>query len=251
MNYFNNHNIKDLIEENQKNLLIKIIGIQKEPIIIENNKNNNINDINNFLKKENINIISLNPIKNDKEKLSNNINNLKIEKLFYIKLSYNNNIINNFKIVNNGNIIIKQKKKKRKDKMTEITEELNPLIPINNIEFNIDKIIKKIKYINNKEQEIYFIKDMNNNEIKYTNILLEINKGDALEINPFSIKKTEIKKENNFDILNNKYIFYSLKAKNKMMKMILPIKIKIVLKKYLFRFIIKYLKENKTLNKDH
>ena len=221
-----NNIIKDLKEESQQNLNIQIIRQKNET-------NNNIEC--------KINSVTI------KSKPEIKINNLIIQKISDIQLSWNT-YIQSLQIIysENNNLIIKrQKKKKKKEKMTEITEELNPIFPCNIIEFNIEKIIQKIKYINNKEQEFYFLKDINNNDIKYNNVILEINKGEALEINPILLKKTEVKKENDFDILSNKYVLYTLKAKNNMMKMILPIKIKIILKKSAFHFIINCLEDNK------
>ena len=150
----------------------------------------------------------------------------------------------------NNNLFIKQKKKKRCDKMTEITEELNYILPCNNSELYIKNIIKKIIYVTNKEQEISFIKEIENDKNKfiYENIKLEIEKENALEINPLVIKKaSEISQESDIEIPYNKYTFFTEKAKNNMMKMILPIKLKVTLREFIqkntFPWLIKQLKE--------
>ena len=149
----------------------------------------------------------------------------------------------------NINIIIKSKKKKRCEKMTEITEELNPILPCNNYELSIDRIIRKILYINNNEQELSFIKknEDGKNKIIYNNINLEIYKDDALEINPLMMKQSLITKENDINIPFNKYTFFTKKAKNNMMKMILPIRLKTTLREFVqrntFPLLIKYLKD--------
>ena len=149
----------------------------------------------------------------------------------------------------NINIFIKSKKKKRCEKMTEITEELNPILPCNNYELSIDRIIRKILYINNNEQELSFIKknEYGKNKIIYNNINLEIYKDDALEINPLMMKQSLITKENDINIPFNKYTFFTKKAKNNMMKMILPIRLKTTLREFVqrntFPLLIKYLKD--------
>ena len=149
----------------------------------------------------------------------------------------------------NINIFIKSKKKKRCEKMTEITEELNPILPCNNYELSIDRIIRKILYINNNEQELSFIKknEDGKNKIIYNNINLEIYKDDALEINPLMMKQSLITKENDINIPFNKYTFFTKKAKNNMMKMILPIRLKTTLREFVqrntFPLLIKYLKD--------
>ena len=149
----------------------------------------------------------------------------------------------------NINIFIKSKKKKRCEKMTEITEELNPILPCNNYELSIDRIIRKIVYMNNNEQELSFIKknEDGKNKIIYNNINLEIYKDDALEINPLMMKQSLITKENDINIPFNKYTFFTKKAKNNMMKMILPIRLKTTLREFVqrntFPLLIKYLKD--------
>ena len=149
----------------------------------------------------------------------------------------------------NINIFIKSKKKKRCEKMTEITEELNPILPCNIYELSIDRIIRKILYINNNEQELSFIKknEDGKNKIIYNNINLEIYKDDALEINPLMMKQSLITKENDINIPFNKYTFFTKKAKNNMMKMILPIRLKTTLREFVqrntFPLLIKYLKD--------
>ena len=149
----------------------------------------------------------------------------------------------------NINIFIKQKMKESCEKMTEITEELNPILPCNNYELYIERIIKNIIYINTKEQELSFIKkiDEDKNKIIYNNNNLEIYKDEALEINPLMIKQSAITKENNIEIPFNKYCFFTEKAKTNMVKMILPIKLKTTLREFVqrntFPLLIKYLKD--------
>jgi len=152
----------------------------------------------------------------------------------------------------NNNLFIKQKRIKKCDKMTEITEDLNLILPCNNYELYIEKIIKKITYINNNEQELSFIKQLgdneNKNKIAYDSVNLELSKENALEINPLLFKKTpEITRENDMAIHYNKYAFFTAKAKKNMIKMILPLKLKTTLREFVRRntlpLLIKQLKE--------
>ena len=206
------------------------------------------------------------PITNSKESIENkyeNVNQFSIEGEKKIKLrdknknktKVNPNIKNEFVTIKiipaiNNNLFIKKKKIKTCEKMTEITEDLNLILPCNNYELFIEKIINKIIYVNNNEQQLSFIKDPLNsiNKKIYKNIYLEINKENALEINPLIIKNTpEITKENEMQILYNKYAIFTQKARKNMIKMILPIKIKVTLRQFIHRnifpLLIKQLKE--------
>ena len=86
----------------------------------------------------------------------------------YKKDKVKNNEIKKIELIPdiNINLFIKQFKKKTCEKMTEITSELNPILPCNNYELYIDRIIKRIIYINNKEQEISFIKKIDDGKNK-------------------------------------------------------------------------------------
>ena len=258
----------NLVEEVQKNLCLEIIGknllnprMFEDCIFIDNT--NNI-------------YIKRNPHKTEqKEKAENSLSN--IDKIF-LEGIYN---INNYKDKNrdliiekvnniirygkdkiknelkkielipdiNINIFIKQKMKESCEKMTEITEELNPILPCNNYELYIERIIKNIIYINTKEHELSFIKkiDDDKNKILYNSSNLEIYKDEALEINPLMIKQSAITKENNIEIPFNKYCFFTEKAKTNIVKMILPIKLKTTLREFVqrntFPLLIKYLKD--------
>ena len=150
----------------------------------------------------------------------------------------------------NNNLFIRQKIIKKCDKMTEITEDLNLILPCNNFELYIERIIKKIIYINDREEEISFKKELgnDNNKIRYNNIKLEIDKENSLEINPLLLKKTsEITRENSMAIFYNKYAYFTAKAKKNMIKMILPIKLKTTLREFIrkntFPLLIKRLKD--------
>ena len=150
----------------------------------------------------------------------------------------------------NNNLFIRQKIIKKCDKMTEITEDLNLILPCNNFELYIERIIKKIIYINGRVEEISFKKELgnDNNKIRYNNIKLEIDKENSLEINPLLLKKTsEITRENSMAIFYNKYAYFTAKAKKNMIKMILPIKLKATLREFIrkntFPLLIKQLKE--------
>ena len=271
-------------EENQKDLNLE--NIEKTQIINRGFNNSIFIEKNNslFIKQKKPNkIINKKTIlkkkpKEIKENISENVEQFIIEGISQNKNENSNTIVlkakkkkkkiknkleNNLKFKNeflaieiipaiNNNLFIKQKRIKKCDKMTEITEDLNLILPCNNYELYIERIIKKITYINNKEQELSFMKQLGGNEIKnkstYDNIDLEINKENALEINPLLFKKTpEITRENDMSIHYNKYAFFTAKAKKNMIKMILPIKLKTTLRDFVRRntlpLLIKQLKE--------
>ena len=169
-------------------------------------------------------------------------------------------------ISDNENIHIKGNNKQKCDKMTEISEEINKIEPNNNSEktINNNEIVEnKINIINedskegdntnnNKvilevKQELEFI---NNKKPKLTNYneINEIEKGDGLEINPYEMKRTQnninnifISYENNMQMPNNKNNIFNEKAKKNMMKIILPVKIKTILKDWVKKNIFKLL----------
>ena len=271
-------------EENQKDLNLE--NIEKTQIINRDFNNSIFIEKNNslFIKQKKPNkIINKKTIlkkkpKEIKENISQNVEQFIIEGISQNKNENSNSIVlkakkkkkkiknkleNNLKFKNeflaieiipaiNNNLFIKQKRIKKCDKMTEITEDLNLILPCNNYELYIERIIKKIIYINNKEQELSYIKQLGENEIKnkstYDNIDLEINKENALEINPLLFKKTpEITRESVMSIHYNKYAFFTAKAKKNMIKMILPIKLKTTLRDFVRRntlpLLIKQLKE--------
>ena len=259
----------NLMEENPKDLNNE--NTLKEPNINTESKDFILIDKNNSFsieqQKSKIKEIDLySPITNSKESIENkyeNVNQFSIEGEKKIKLrdknknktKVNPSIKNEFVTIKiipaiNNNLFIKKKKIKTCEKMTEITEDLNLILPCNNYELFIEKIINKIIYVNNNEQQLSFIKDPLNNTNKkiYKNIYLEINKENALEINPLIIKNTpEITKENEMQILYNKYAIFTQKARKNMIKMILPIKIKVTLRQFIhkniFPLLIKQLKE--------
>jgi hypothetical protein len=179
-----------LINENQKNMNIYIIG--------KNEKPRKFNDI---LVKENKNDINIIPI----------VNNAKLYKKKLFCKYHHKFDEDNLVIVKKSNININCKK-----------------TPKN---FVVDKNTLHIKKSKKSEEKI-IIKDKND-----FNIINEIDKRDGLEINPFEIKRT-IKKET----IINPEIIVTEKAKKNMMKIILPIKIKTILKEFVRRIIFNILK---------
>ena len=194
------------IKENNKNNLF-IIENQKG-FNFENEKEFNKDDLN-IEKNNNFNIFNKNKInKNENE------NEIKKGKINQQKLL----------ISNKSDFSIKNEEKKKSDKMT-ITEENNEIKTDKNI---FIKENKNIEYIKNKKE--------NKNEIKNYNLINEIEKGDALEINPYEIKRTKIKtnkisQQNNIKILVSDNNIPNQKTKNNLMKMIFPIKLKEILLK--------------------
>ena len=109
------------------------------------------------------------------------------------------------------------------DETTETMNIINLIKPNKNSELKYEGIIKENNIINNI-----------NNRLDY-NSINEIDKGEALEINPFEIKRTKsniiITYENDIEVLINKNDAFKAKAKQKMIKIILPIRLKSILVK--------------------
>ena len=163
---------------------------------------------------------------NIKKESRENENNKKVE--FEKEFNIENSVKNENEIENESKTIL------RKKKQFEI---------INKIENNIPGII-----INSTENR-------NSKNVNY-NLVNEIEKGDALEINPFEMRRTQnntdnifISNENKIEFLNNKESIYSDKAKKNMMRIILPIKMKSIIretvKKMAYKYLIHNLKEMK------
>ena len=165
------------------------------------------------------------------------------------------NIINNIKdkkeenkqkillISNKSDFIIKNKEKEKCDKMTEITEEMNIIKPDNDKNI-LEKENNSIEYRKEKKEKKI--------ETKNYNSVNEIEKGDALEINPYEIKRTkinkkEISKQNNINVIVSKDNIFNEKSKKNLMKIILPIRLKEILIKYIkknfFLYLINQLKK--------
>ena len=246
LNYIDNNNSLWILKKPNKKKEKNVIKLEqkKKPVNIYSNV-------------EQIFLEGMYKLKSDKNK-NNDLIIEKVNNIIRLKVNNNDSKISNINKITtkieliptiNFNLFIKPKKKKRCEKMTEITEELNNILPCNNYELYIDRIIKKIIYINNKEQELEIINGLegDKNKFIFNSINLEINKENALEINPILIKNTEITKENDIEMPYNKYSFFTEKAKNNMMKMILPIKLKVTLREFVqrntFPLLIKYLKE--------
>ena len=186
-----------------------------------------------------------------------------------------------FTIDKNNNLFIKRIKKSQCDKITEITEELNRIEPNNHYELIFEGIINlnedivnknnmkainpennitnnnKIIIDNNKQEFSFMQNDMDNDKNKVYisnnnnpnrninyNINNEIDKCNALEINPFEIKRTKnntnnifISHENKLEVLYNNNSVFTEKAKKNMMKIILPIRLKTTLREFIHRSI--------------
>ena len=233
------------------------------------NKNNDIYQINNEFFSLINNISKLKPT-NEEKKEEKKVSSLIIENQNGFNYERQNvfnkddlsivkkselNIINNIKdkkeenkqkillISNKSDFIIKNKEKEKCDKMTEITEEMNIIKP--DINKNIlEKENNSIEYRKEKKEKKI--------EIKNYNSVNEIEKGDALEINPYEIKRTkinkkEISKQNNINVIVSKDNIFNEKSKKNLMKIILPIRLKEILIKYIkknfFLYLINQLKK--------
>ena len=139
-----------------------------------------------------------------------------------------------FMIDNNNSILLKNSKKNMHDEITEITEELNKIVPNNHYELVFEGIILDL---NQKLDNIQKEKVKENKKIY--NESNEIEKGEGLEINPMEMKRTKnnidnifISYENKMGVLSSKDDIYTEKAKRNMMKIILPIRLKSTLREY-------------------
>ena len=181
-------------------------------------------------------------------------------------LKQKKNIKHNNKVfkLKNDNFIIKEIKYLKFNKKLKESEGID-IINSGNI-FELNKTnnenahfqSNKNKLFNIERKELEFIKSTEEGDGKEKlnyNSVNEIEKGDGLEINPFEMKRTKnninnmfICYENNTQVLNNKESIYLEKAKNNIMKIILPIKIKNILKEWsqnlIFNLLIK-LSKNK------
>ena len=176
-----------LINENQQNMNIYIIG--------KNEKPRKFNDI---LVKENKNDINIIPI----------VNKVKLyKKKLFCKYHHK---------FDEENLIIVKK------------SNMNILCKKTTTNLVVDKNTLHIKKSKKSEKKI--VKDKND-----FNIINEIDKRDGLEINTLEMKRTK-KKETNPEIIVTE------KAKRNMMKIILPIKLKTILKEFVRRIVFNILK---------
>jgi hypothetical protein len=187
-------------------------------------------------------------------------NSLIINKKINLNIIKENKINNNINHIGEKMVVDEIENNKEKcDKI--INEELNnkkgdinyELINNNNKECN--------KEYNKENKELVFIsKEIQNKDInkkKNYNEKNEIDIRDGLEINPTEIKRTKnntknifIRYENKMEVLCDKNIAFTEKAKKNLMKIMLPIKLKTIFKEYskrvIYMLLIKKLKEIKS-----
>ena len=180
------------------------------------------------------------------------------------ELSNEINIIepdNHYELLFNSTNVKKENGDNENNKKTEFENEIN----IENIMQKENEIGNENKAILKKSQQFEFINKIENNipgiiinstENKFSkkvnyNLVNEIEKGDALEINPFEMRRTQnnnenifISNENKIEFLNNKESIYSDKAKKNMMRIILPIRMKSIIREMIKKMAYKYLMHN-------
>ena len=237
---FDNHK-KNIENNNTKNISNINIFENERFCLIKDKINKNFKfDNNNLIRENNENLL----IKEENQNLKNN--QKQKQKLFEMH--------------NNYDLHFKGKKTEKCDKSTEISKEINKIEPSKHSGIILEGIeIKKEDNIfnnneknegnENNENKIILKskkKDINTN-INY-NKINEIEKGVGLEINPFEIQRTQndsnnifISYENKMEILNDKDSIYKEKAKINMMKIILPIRVKSVLKAWIKKNVYKIL----------
>ena len=107
-------------------------------------------------------------------------------------------------------------------------------------------IIKINKNIFEKENNNLEYKKVKKIEIKNYNSMNEIEKGDALEINPYEIKRTkinkkEISKQNNINVIVSNNNIFNEKSKKNLIKIMFPMRLKEILIKYIKKNFFLYL----------
>ena len=256
-----NNDIKITITNKNK----KEILLYRDNTIIFSIKNKNIannsNNSNNIYENERFTLSSGKTINLIKEKRDD----IKLESNQTKNKNYNIEFI----ITSNNNLFINKIKKNTSDKITEITEEINIIEPNNHYELIFEGIInlnedlkdkEKKENINNcnilenKKEELYAQNNNENNESKENknyNANNEIFKGDIMEINPYELKRTKnnsnnifISHENKLEVLNDKDSIFTEKAKENMMRIILPIRLKTTLREFVRRNILPLLISN-------
>ena len=228
---------------NRKNNLS--IDNKKNKSSLKEDKNSKINNELIICNNEKFNLVGKRTNKCDKiTEISNEINIIEPD--------------NHNELIFNSTNIKKENGENEKNKKEENENEINieNVVQKENEEGNENKIILKNNQqfeINNKiENNIpgIIFKSKNSKNINY-NLVNEIEKGDALEINPFEMRRTQnntdnifISNENKIEFLNNKESIYSDKAKRNMMRIILPIKMRTIIREMVKKMAYKYLIHN-------
>ena len=156
-------------------------------------------------------------------------------------------------ISNQNNFIIKNKEIKKEDKMIETNKEIKKEKEIIKPDNKSEILLK------GKENNIIFIKENKSieykkerkNKIKNYNLVNEIEKGDALEINPYEIKRTKkeikISEQKKIEVIISNNIFTE-KSKKNLVKILFAIKLKAILIKYIKKkFFSKLIQELKKI----
>jgi hypothetical protein len=171
-----------------------------------------------------------------------------------------NHFISNLKIINNEQILIDNNEATKNISK----EERNIIICQNELFTLADRTIpqfysnhpdNKNNIIDNNKQGFSYIQkeekeitptDINNLNLNINyNLTNKIEKKHNIEIKPTIMKKTKnnilVTHENIFEVLNRNNSIFTEKAKRNMMKIILPIKLKITLRKFIHRSIFSLL----------
>ena len=216
------------------------------------NKNETITDNKIYTNKENTNLIletqkselyfhsknnsknSDNPKKSTENLVPNNTES--------ISLSYKNKCYDNqYLSIANKVISLKlnHKKKLKKEKETEITDEFYIIQPSNHYDLIFEGLVKNNVLTQNTNVENKKYNDEENEQMKQDN----------MEINPIEFKRTNsaniiIDHENKFELLYNKNTKLAEKLKINLIKIILPLRLKSNIRKCISRYIIKVLQND-------
>ena len=139
-------------------------------------------------------------------------------------------------ISNQNNFIIKNMEIKKDDKMIETIKEKEKEIikPDNKSEISLKGKENNIIFI--KENKSIEYKKERKNKLNNYNSINEIEKGDALEINPYEIKRTKneikVSQQNKVEVIITNNTFTE-KSKKNLVKILFAIKLKTILIKYI------------------
>ena len=178
------------------------------------------NELNDLIIKNTSNEILLKTLKDDQEKIANEI--LEHENNLYNERS---NAIKNKEILQNGQLMLEEKE----ENLNNIDTELRSLMKLNKGEFSKEEELANKKYFDIKKEKELLIKDLNNlkkEKEKIKNDILEIegefkvnntnlkNKEKELKELELGINKMDYKLDNNLNILNSEYELTYEKARN-------------------------------------
>ena len=248
--FIHEYQVIDNKKRNNKLLKTEDNKIINSNEINENFFKNKINDLknkNNDLKEndklnKNIKDKSYNLISDDNKNIEDIIQRINQNKKIASKLSRNSSNFEEFKKYTNN--VNKLKKNIHDIVKNKFWTNNRKIIKNNDNESKNNKNIINEKEPNEKTSLAKNDNTVNKNRNINYNINNEIEKGNCLEINTIELKRTNIGSFNVVCTDNNNYSVFTEKAKNNLIKIILPIRIKTTLKDFIHRSIFPLLINN-------